>query len=99
MVPVGLKEYYAYYLTLHQNHLCRRMHFLGQIATLLFLYYIIATKQWILILLAPFVVYPFAWAGHKRYEKNRPAAFNDPIKAKISDWIMFKDIILGKLSI
>jgi len=99
MVSVGIKEYYKYYLSLHQNHMCRRMHFLGQIATILFVMFIITNQYWILAPLIPFIVYPFAWTGHYRYEKNRPAAFSDPIKAKISDWIMFKDIIFGKLSI
>ena len=33
------------------------------------------------------------------FEKNEPAAFSNPIYAKISDWIMFKDILLGRLSI
>ena len=33
------------------------------------------------------------------FEKNEPAAFHNPIMAKMSDWIMFKDIILGRLKI
>ena len=96
---MGIEEYYKHYLSLHQDHMCRRMHFIGQVVTLLFIYYIVASHKWILAPIALFVVYPFAWLGHKRYEKNKPAAFSDPIKAKISDWIMFKDIIIGKLSI
>ena len=47
--------------------------------------------------LLPFIVYPFAWSGHFFFEKNKPAAFSDPVKAKLCDWIMFKDMILGKL--
>ena len=39
------------------------------------------------------------WSGHYFFEKNKPAAFSDPIKAKISDWIMFKDILLGRIKI
>lgn len=49
------------------------------------------------MLAAPFIVYPFAWFGHFYYEKNKPAAFSDPIKSKICDWLMFKDIITGKI--
>jgi hypothetical protein len=44
-------------------------------------------------------VYPFAWSGHYFFEDNKPAAFSDPVKAKMSDWIMFKDILLGRLKI
>ena len=54
---------------------------------------------WYLIPLIPFIVYPFAWSGHYFFEKNEPAAFDNVIMAKISDWIMFKDIILGRLKI
>tara|TARA_R110000796_G_scaffold251363_1_gene382543 strand:- start:260 stop:400 length:141 start_codon:yes stop_codon:yes gene_type:complete len=45
------------------------------------------------------VIYPFAWSGHYFFEGNKPAAFVNPLYAKLSDWIMFKDIILGRLSI
>ena len=51
---------------------------------------------WLLIL-TPFIVYPFAWSGHYFFEKNKPAAFKDPIKAKISDWIMLWDILRGRV--
>ena len=94
-----MKEYYEHYLSLHKNHLCRRLHFIGQIVTLVCTYYIFANWYWYLIPIIPFIIYPFAWSGHYFFEKNKPAAFSDPVKAKISDWIMFKDILVGKLSI
>ena len=96
---MDLKEYYEYYLTLHQNKRCRALHFLGQCVTISFVTTVIYYKFWILLLAAPFVIYPFAWAGHLVFEKNEPAAFSAPIKAKICDWIMFKDILLGKIKI
>lgn len=55
------------------------------------------TSNYLLFLASPFIVYPFAWSGHFFFEKNKPAAFKDPIKAKISDWIMLKDYIIGKI--
>jgi|TARA_A100001515_G_scaffold104944_1_gene85666 hypothetical protein len=75
------------------------MHFIGQIVTLLFTYFIIVNGLWLLVPVIPFIVYPFAWSGHYFFEKNKPAAFTDPVKAKISDWIMFKDILIGRLSV
>ena len=92
-------EYYEYYLTLHTHHMCRRLHFIGQIATILFTVFVFYNSHWLLIPLIPFVIYPFAWSGHYFFENNEPAAFHNPIKAKISDWIMFKDILLGRLRI
>ena len=93
-----LNEYYEYYLTLHQNKWCRRLHVLGQFATILFLIYCF-TNNLFLLALSPFIVYPFAWSGHYFFEKNEPAAFKDPIKAKICDWIMLKDIMTGKIEL
>ena len=91
------KEYYQYYLTLHQNKWTRRLHVMGQMATIGFVIGVIYMKAWLLLLAAPFVVYPFAWAGHFFIEKNKPAAFSRPLWAKACDWVMLKDILTGKL--
>jgi len=97
------KQYYKHYLSLHQNKICRRLHVLGQAMTILYiilvayLFYSLSAFFAFLILLAPFIVYPFAWSGHFFFEKNKPAAFKHPIKAKICDWIMLFDIIRGRV--
>ena len=91
------KEYYEHYLTLHQNKWCRRLHVLGQFATIFFVVSCVFYKIWLLLLLTPFVVYPFAWSGHYFFEKNKPAAFSNPLWAKACDWVMLKDIIIGKI--
>lgn len=91
------KQYYKHYLSLHQNKICRRLHVAGQLTTLLFLVVVIMLQIWPLLLLAPFVVYPFAWSGHFFFEKNKPAAFSKPLWAKACDWIMLKDWILGRV--
>ena len=91
-------EYYKYYLTLHQNKWCRRLHALGQVVTILFIALVIYKSYWPLLLLTPFVVYPFAWSGHYFFEKNQPAAFTHPIWAKVCDCMMLRDIIKGKIN-
>ncbi len=90
-------EYYQHYLTLHQNKWCRRLHVLGQAATIMFISAVLYTQTWLLLLATPFVVYPFAWTGHYVFEKNEPAAFSRPLWAKACDWVMLKDILTGKL--
>ena len=95
----NLQEYYEYYLTLHQNKWCRRLHFTGQWVTILYVATVLYSGYWLLLLAAPFVIYPFAWSGHYFYEKNTPAAFRNPVKAKLSDWMMFRDILLGRIKI
>jgi hypothetical protein len=94
-----LNEYYKMYLTLHQNKNCIRLHFLGQWITLIATFLIFYYWLWYIIPIIPFIIYPFAWTGHYLFEKNEPAAFKDPVKAKISDWMMFWDILRGKIKI
>ena len=91
------KGYYDHYLTLHQNKWNRRLHVVVQIATICFVLACFNFKLWLLLLATPLVVYPFAWTGHYVFEKNKPAAFKNPLWAKACDWVMLKDIIIGKI--
>jgi hypothetical protein len=99
------KEYYKHYLTLHQNKWNRRLHVLGQlttIATFIFITYLIIKLSiffFLLYSIIPFIVYPFAWSGHFFLEKNKPASFKNPWWAKRADWIMLKDILIGKIKL
>ena len=95
--PKNLNEYYSYYLTLHTNRNCRRLHMLGQLSTVAYVALTLMYGHAIMLLATPFIVYPFAWTGHFFFEKNKPAAFTDPVKAKICDWIMFKDILISRI--
>ena len=65
-------EYYEHYLTLHQNKWNKRLHVVGQIATICFVLACFSFKLWLFLLATPFVVYPFAWIGHYVFEKNKP---------------------------
>jgi hypothetical protein len=94
-----IDEYYKLYLRLHQNKNCRRLHFVGQCVTIVFTIIVLYNWYWWLVPFIPFVIYPFAWLGHFFFEKNTPAAFSNPIKAKICDWLMFRDILLGRISL
>jgi len=67
--------------------------------TIFYIGLVLYSGLYFLLLAAPFIVYPFAWSGHFLFEKNKPAAFSDPVRAKISDWLMFKDILLGRIEI
>ena len=90
-------EYYVYYLSLHQNLWCRRLHVLGQFVTILYVLAVIYVKFWLLLVVAPLVVYPFAWSGHYFFEKNEPAALSSPLMAKAADWVMLKDWLIGRI--
>jgi hypothetical protein len=94
---MNFNQYYKNYLSLHQNLWCRRLHVVGQLTTISYIIFCILTSKFLLLLFSPFVVYPFAWTGHYLFEKNEPAAFKNPIFAKMSDAVMFKQWIFGEI--
>lgn len=93
----SLRQFYGYYLTQHSNPVCRTLHFIGSSLVLLTLGFAIATANaWWLIAL-PVIGYGFAWVGHYRFEKNRPATFGHPFYALACDWVMWWDMLTGKV--
>lgn len=95
-----IKDYYPLYMTAHRNKVNRRLHFFGQIFTLLFAATVLYFWLWFLIPLIPFVIYPFAWSGHLYFEKNKPATWNtNPLLTKACDWVMFYNICRGRVKI
>jgi len=41
--------------------------------------------------------YGFAWVGHFFFEKNRPATFRYPLYSLLGDWVMYRDIWIGRI--
>ncbi|MBP7917565.1 MAG: DUF962 domain-containing protein [Arenimonas sp.] len=93
----SLSEFYPYYLSEHSNITCRRLHFAGSSLVLGCIAALILTGQWFWLPAALFCGYGFAWVGHFFFEKNRPATFKYPFYSFVSDWIMYKDILAGKI--
>ena len=91
------QAFYPYYLAEHSHPICRRLHFTGSFLVLLATLYIVFTGAWWLIWLLPVLGYGFAWAGHFFFEKNRPATLTYPLYSLIGDWVMFKDMLTGKI--
>ncbi|MDE2496332.1 MAG: DUF962 domain-containing protein, partial [Xanthomonadaceae bacterium] len=48
---------------------------------------------------APVCGYGCAWIGHFVFEKNRPATFRHPLYSFTGDWVMFADILRGRVRI
>ncbi|AVH37558.1 DUF962 domain-containing protein [Pseudomonas monteilii] len=92
-------EFYPYYLGEHSNPTCRRLHFVGTSVVIALLAYTIGSGKWLLLLAVPLFGYGFAWVGHFFFEKNRPATFTYPLYSLIGDFVMFRDILLGKISL
>ena len=93
----SVREFYPYYLTEHSNRTSRRLHFLGSLGVLALLAVALATRSPWWLLAALVCGYGFAWVGHFFFEKNRPATFRHPFYSFAGDWVMFKDILTGKI--
>ena len=91
------QAFYPYYLAEHSHPICRRLHFIGSILVLITAICIVVTRIWGLIWLLPVLGYGFAWAGHYFFEKNKPATFTYPLYSLIGDWVMFRDMLMGKI--
>ena len=92
-----LAEFYPYYLGEHQNRVCRRLHFIGSSLVLGCLAALVFTGQWFWLPAAFVCGYGFAWVGHLAFEKNKPATFRHPFYSFVSDWLMYRDILTGKI--
>ena len=92
-------EFYPFYLSQHQNKICRRLHFIGSIIVILLVFYVALSGDVSLLLLLPLIGYGFAWSGHFLFEKNKPATFIYPAYSLVGDWVMFKDILIGRIKL
>jgi hypothetical protein len=92
-------EFYPYYLEEHRNVVSRRLHFIGSLGVIGCLAMAIATGDWLWLPVAVICGYGFAWVGHFFFEKNRPATFRHPLYSLMGDWVMFKDICIGRSSL
>ena len=90
-------EFYPYYLSEHSNRTCRRMHFVGTTLVLIVVAAALVARTPWLLLLAPVAGYGFAWVGHFVFEKNRPATFSNPFYSLAADFVLFRDILTGRI--
>jgi hypothetical protein len=93
----SFREFYPFYLAEHANRTSRRLHVIGT-AGVLALALVAGWRhdpRWLLGALA--CGYGFAWIGHFFFEKNRPATFRHPLYSFMGDWVMFKDILIGRI--
>lgn len=90
-------EFYPYYLGEHANATCRRLHFVGTACVIALLCYVLASQQWLLLWGLPVIGYGFAWVGHFFFEHNKPATFKYPFYSLAGDFVMFRDILTGKI--
>jgi hypothetical protein len=91
------REFYPFYLGEHRHRTNRRLHFIGSCGVIALILLALTTRNgwWLLAALA--CGYGFAWIGHYFFEKNQPATFQHPLYSFVGDWVMFKEILSGKI--
>jgi len=90
-------DFYPFYLGEHSNITCRRLHFVGSTLALVCLAMLLVTGKPQYFLYGLLCGYGFAWVGHFGFEKNKPASFKRPLYSFMGDWVMYKDIWVGKI--
>jgi hypothetical protein len=90
--------FYPFYLTQHADRTCRRAHFIGSTLALLCIGMVFVTGALGWIVAALVCGYGGAWIGHFFYEHNRPASFTQPLYSFRADWVMYWQMLTGKLS-
>jgi hypothetical protein len=90
-------DFYPFYLSQHADRTCRRLHFAGTTLGLAALLYGLATLNFWWLVAALAAGYLLAWTGHFFFEKNRPATFTYPLYSFLGDWVMWKDMLTGRI--
>jgi hypothetical protein len=93
----NFSEFYPFYLAEHGNRVCRRLHFIGSSLVIAVVVLALSTGQLRWLWLAPVAGYGFAWVGHYMFEKNRPATFKHPLYSLLGDWVMYGQMLRGKV--
>ncbi len=91
------KVFWPFYLREHSHPVNRRLHYIGTTLVLLILALGLLNEKYIWLWAIPIIGYGFAWVGHFKIEKNKPATFKYPFWSLISDFRMYFLMLSGKL--
>ena len=95
----SFKEFYLFYLSEHSKSSTKILHVIGSLGVISMLFYSFYTSNLKILCYLPLCGYGFAWIGHFFFEKNKPATFEFPLYSFVGDWVMLKDILIGKVKL
>lgn len=96
--PTTFEEFWPYYVSQHLDPTCRKLHFVGTTLALACVAAAPLVPQ--ALLAAPVFGYGFAWVGHFKFEKNKPASWGSVQHAAWSlrgDFRMWRKMITGAM--
>ncbi len=90
-------EFYPFYLSEHRHPVSRVLHYIGTWCSVTCLALAIVTGGPLWLAGVVLSGYAFAWLGHFRFERNKPATFRYPFYSLAGDFRMWWELNLGKL--
>jgi hypothetical protein len=94
----SFQEFYPFYLQQHENRTSRRFHFIGLLLAVIWLATVLfSSLNGYYALFSLLLGYGSGFIGHFVFEKNKPATFSYPLYSFVSDFVMAKDILTGKI--
>jgi hypothetical protein len=93
----SFREFYPFYLAEHANRTCRRLHVVGSTLVIACVVALVVTGSWWWLAAALVCGYGFAWVGHFFFEHNRPATFRHPVYSFVGDWVLYAQVLSGRI--
>ena len=90
-------EFYPYYLGEHAHPVCRRLHYAGSALAIGFAVVAVVSRNPLWLIGSLLSGYAFAWIGHFFFEHNRPATFKNPLYSFAGDWVMWWQVVTGRI--
>jgi hypothetical protein len=90
-------EFYPFYLSEHRHPVSRVLHYLGTWGSVVCVFAFCVTGGFPWLAAGLVSGYSFAWIGHFRFERNKPATFRHPFYSFAGDFRMWWELNLGKL--
>lgn len=93
----SFREFYPFYLAEHANRTCRRLHVAGSTLAIACVVALAVTGNGWWLAAGLVCGYGFAWMGHFFFEHNRPATFRYPLYSLMGDWVMYGQVLSGRI--
>ena len=93
----SFRDFYPFYLAEHANRTCRRLHVVGSTLVIFCVVALAVTRSGWWLLAALFCGYGLAWIGHFFFEHNKPATFRHPLYSFMGDWVMYGQVLTGRI--
>lgn len=93
---ISFVVFYFYYFDEYCDFCCCFMYFIGFMLVIVLLILFVVMQYWMLLWCLFVVGYGFVWLGYFVFEYNKLVMFCYFFYSLMGDWVMYKDIWIGK---